>query len=323
MNLRRRLVERIRSSGPISFADYVEAALYYPEAGFYARGTRLGLRGAFSTTPTRQGRFVDAVAAEVRATHTALGSPSEFALIEAGPGDGSLAAGLAERLEGVLSHLVLVERAQGMRVAQEEALAGSPVPPSWVEEPGQARAAAGFVVANELFDALPFWLLEWPEEVVVTADGGGALHEGRRAPSPDLAAALQAEIEPRLGGRYAVRPQAPALLLALAGTIASGRILVADYGGQGDDVHTGREPVRTYVGGMRGADSLESPGSQDITADVDFGPLRRAARAAGLTELRYEQQESWRERLAPGSAGVFDPTPGALAGFRVLLLEKH
>ena len=251
-----------------------------------------------------------------------MGVPREFTLVEAGPGDGSLVAGLAERLGGVVSRIVLIERAEGMRAAQREALTNAAIPVEWAEEPCRVRANAGFLVANELFDALPFRLLEWPEEVVVGAGKDGQLREERRPATPELAAALRAEVEPREGGRYAVRPDAPDLLLALAATLTRGRILLADYGGEGAEVHSGRDPVRTFVGGMPGVGPLEASGSQDLTADVDFGPLRRAAREAGLAELAYEAQETWRERLAPGLHGLFGPAPGALVAFKVLMLEK-
>jgi SAM-dependent MidA family methyltransferase len=300
----------------------VEAALYDPSGGFYARGPRLGLRGAFSTAPTRQERFADAVVAEARACLESLGERDDFALVEVGPGDGALSRALAERLDGVVTQIVLVERAEGMRALQRRALAGSSVPVVWVGSAAEVGAEAGLVVANEVFDALPFHLLRWPEEVVVGVGEDGGLQEDVRAALPGLLAAVAAEVEPRAGGLYAVRPGAPAMLLELARSVRRGRILVADYGGESAEVHTGRNPVRTYVGGMRGADPLEAPGSQDITADVDFGPLRRAAREAGLRELAYEAQETWRERLAPGSPGLFEPGPAALAAFKVLLLAN-
>jgi NADH dehydrogenase [ubiquinone] 1 alpha subcomplex assembly factor 7 len=323
VSLRSRLVARIGEEGPLSFADFVDAALYDPTEGFYARGVRLGLRGAYSTAPTRQSRFTDAVAAEVRACHEALGAPRAFALVEAGPGDGSLAVALWERLRETVSQVVLIERAAGMRAVQERALEAAGVEATWAARPEEVRIEAGFVVANEVFDALPFHLLEWPEEVLVTAEKGGRLTETLRPAPAELVAELTHEVEPRPGGRYAVRPEAPAFLTALALTIARGRILVADYGGEGADVHTGREPVRTYVGGMRGASPLEAPGAQDLTTDVDFGPLRAAARETGLVELAYEPQEGWRERVAPGSSSSFDPAPGAFHAFKILLLEAR
>jgi SAM-dependent MidA family methyltransferase len=322
VSLRRRIVARIGEEGPFSFADFVDAALYDPEYGFYVRGQRLGLRGAFSTAPTRQRRFADAAAAEVRSCHAALGAPQEFALVEAGPGDGSLAVALCERLGGMVSRVVLVERAAGMRAAQERALEAAGVEATWAALPEEVRVGAGFVVANELFDALAFHIIEWPNEVLLDADESGHLTETLHPAPQDLKAELTRGIEPRPGGRYAVRPQAPGFLVALASTIDRGRILVADYGGEREEVHTGREPIRTYVGGVPGASPLEAPGTQDLTADVDFGPLRAAAREASLAELGYEPQETWRERVAPGGSGLLEPAPGALAAFKVLLLEK-
>jgi NADH dehydrogenase [ubiquinone] 1 alpha subcomplex assembly factor 7 len=321
VSLRRRLLARIGKEGPLSFADFLDAALYDPEDGFYARGQRLGLRGAFSTAPTRQRRFADAVAAEVRACRTALGAPRDFALVEAGPGDGSLAVALCGRLGGIVSRVVLIERAAGMRAAQEHAFAAAGMAATWAESPEEARLEAGFVVANELFDALAFRVLEWPNEVLVTADESGRLTEIQRPASAELKAELRSEVQPRPGGRYAVRAEAPALLIALASTIERGRILVADYGGEGEEVHTGRDPVRTYVGGMRGASPLAAPGTQDLTADVDFGSLRAAAREAGFAELVYEPHERWRKRLAPGPSGPFEPPSAAFHAFKILLLS--
>jgi SAM-dependent MidA family methyltransferase len=322
MSLRRRLAARIAEQGPLSFADFMEAALYDPEHGFYARGQRLGLRGAYSTAPTRQSRFADAVAAEIRACHAALGRPREFVLVEAGPGDGALAVAVCERLGSILSRPILVERAAGMQAIQERNLEAAGVEATWAARPDEVRVGAGFVVANEVFDALAFHLLEWPNEVLVTVDAEGRLVETLHPARPQLAAALTSQVEPRRGGRYAVRPQAPEFVTALASTIERGRILVADYGGEGEEVHTGRDPVRTYIGGMRGGAALEAPAGQDVTADVDFGPLRAAAREADLVELTYEPQEAWRDRVAPGSSGLFDAPPGALAAFKVLLLTR-
>jgi SAM-dependent MidA family methyltransferase len=320
-NLRQRLVEWIRESGPLTFADYMDAALYDPQGGFYARGQRLGPRGAFLTAPTRQPTFADAVAAEVRACRSELGL-DRLVLVEAGPGDGALAASLAEKIDG-LERIALIERAAGMRAVQEEALAGVDLPVEWFSAPEELEPVDGFLVANELFDALAVRLLEWPDEILVGAGEDGMLTEVHEPAPPELAEALRAEVEPREGSRYAVRPEAGAMLGRLARVLRRGRLLVADYGGEGAAVHTGRDPIRTYVGGMRGAGPLEAPGNQDLTADVDFGELRRAARELGLAELLYEPQETWRVRRAIGEGALFEPPAGALAGFHVLLLEAR
>jgi SAM-dependent MidA family methyltransferase len=95
------------------------------------------------------------------------------------------------------------------------------------------------------------------------------------------------------GGRYAIAETAPALLRSLAAAVGRGRLLVLDYGGSAAEVHGGRDPVRTFVGGHPGGEPLQAPGSQDLTADVDFDVLRRTAADLGLRELTYASQAAW------------------------------
>jgi SAM-dependent MidA family methyltransferase len=307
LSLGARLRERIEREGPLTFAAYMEAALYDPQEGFYARGQKLGLGGAFSTAPTRHPKFAQAVAAEARAVGGAV--------VEVGPGDGTLAAALATALGGDVE-LVLVERAAGMRAVQERRLAGARV--RWVERPQDAGVARGLVVANELFDALPVHLLDGADELCVGVDGE-RLVEVRR-PAPEDLVALAGGVR----GRVAVAPGAAAMLGALAGAVESGRLLVVDYGTDGPAA--GPSPVRTYLGGRAGGGVLEAPGSQDLTADVDFALLRRTARELGLTEIAYEPQAAWlARRTLPALRGTeawFVERTLAELPFQALLLEK-
>ena len=93
-----RLRERIAAAGPITFRDFMESALYDTEDGFYARGAVLGARGTFTTAPVATAFLARAVASDLRDLWQQLGQPDPFTLVEVGPGDGSLAAGLATEL---------------------------------------------------------------------------------------------------------------------------------------------------------------------------------------------------------------------------------
>ncbi len=320
--LRERLVARIAAEGPLDFAAYVEAALYDPAAGFYARGARIGRGGAFATAPTAHPAFAAAVAAEARATYAALGSPPRLSVVEVGPGDGTLAAALGALLGDLPLELVLVERAAGMRALQAERLAAAGVRARHVERPADVPPGDGLVVANELLDALPFHLLRWPDEVRVGADAAGALVEVAAPAPPALGAALERSgIAPRSGARYAVRPDLPAVTASIARCIGRGTVLVVDYGGEGAAVHDGRrDPVRTFVGGQPGGAALAAPGRQDLTADVDFGDVRRGLAEAGCRDVEVLDQGAWLARhgaalAAPAArddagwllAGLMDP----------------
>ena len=105
-------------------------------------------------------------------------------------------------------------------------------------------------------------------------------------------------------------------------------MLVVDYASAAP---TGSDLVRTFVGGRRGGDPLDAPGSQNITADVDFEALRRVASDAGALELAFEPRRDWLRRHGatvppPERRTDADWALAALLGdeaFHVLLVEKR
>src|SRR6266571_5224741 len=86
-----RLRRRIREQGPITFADFMEAALYDPEEGFYTRPP-VGEGGHFVTSPHVSRVFGELSGRQVEQMWEALGRPEPFSIVEAGAGDGTLAA---------------------------------------------------------------------------------------------------------------------------------------------------------------------------------------------------------------------------------------
>ncbi len=294
-SLRERLVARIRRDGSLTFAQYMEAALFDAEAGFYTRGPGIGRGGHFATSAEAHPAFAEAIIAEASATWQQLGRPAGFRVTEAGPGSGGLAlrvsAGLEQR--GVEHELVLIERSSGLREQQGALLAGRSV--RWVEHPSELDPAPGLLYANELLDALPVRLLQWPHEVLVAADEAGRLVEELRPAAPALRTLLTSSLAtPRHGGRYAVCPALEPLVSSCASSVELGRLLLIDYGGTGAQVHDGRRPpVRTYIGGQPGGDPLAAPGTQDLTADVDFGALSAAAALLGLRVVTLKTQAAW------------------------------
>ena len=119
-SLRQQLVERIRAGGPITFAQYMEAALFDPESGFYTRGPGIGQGGHFATAAMAHPAFAAAIIAEAAATWEAIGRPKRFRVTEAGPGTGGLARRVTERLSalGIPHELVLIELSSGLQARQ-------------------------------------------------------------------------------------------------------------------------------------------------------------------------------------------------------------
>src|SRR4051794_28006765 len=151
------LRERIAREGPLGFGAFMEAALYDPEHGYYARGARIGRGGGFTTAPVAPPLFAEALAAELRALHERLGRPAPFTVAEIGPGTGALAARLAALLADLRLDLVLCERAAGML---EQARAA--VPAARLATVETLHPLTGAIVANEVHDACPALRLRWP-----------------------------------------------------------------------------------------------------------------------------------------------------------------
>ncbi|MDQ2951583.1 MAG: SAM-dependent methyltransferase, partial [Chloroflexota bacterium] len=90
MTLRDRLVARIRARGPLSFAEYMEAALYDPDDGYYSTRVALGFEGDYLTAPDLGPHFGRSLARAFVDLWTHLGKPPSWDLVEAGAGRGTL-----------------------------------------------------------------------------------------------------------------------------------------------------------------------------------------------------------------------------------------
>jgi len=124
--LGRRLATQIAASGPITVAQFMHACLHDPQHGYYATRPALGAGGDFITAPLVSQMFGELIGLWAVETWCGLGCPSPFALIEIGPGDGTLAFDMvrAARLDPAFvaaADLWLVETSAGRRRS-----AGSP-----------------------------------------------------------------------------------------------------------------------------------------------------------------------------------------------------
>ena len=150
----RALLERIgaelgAAGNWISFARYMELALYEPGLGYYATGARkLGAGGDFVTAPELSPLFGRTLARQVRE----LLEPGD-ALLEFGAGSGVL----AETLSGELScPYYILETSPELRERQQRRLGGRA---RWLDRlPERFR---GVMLANEVVDAMPVHALAW------------------------------------------------------------------------------------------------------------------------------------------------------------------
>ena len=89
-DLERRIRERIESDGPITFAEFMDEALY-GDGGYYTRPRRISPDGDYFTSPSSHPAFGALITVQLRDFWELLGQPDTFDAVELGSGDGTLA----------------------------------------------------------------------------------------------------------------------------------------------------------------------------------------------------------------------------------------
>ena len=251
----------IESAGPITFAEFMELALYGP-GGFY-RTPPVGAGGDFVTSPHVHPVFCELVTEALRELGDHLGRPT-LRLAEVGAGDGTLARRVLAGAGELPIAYTAVERSPGARTALS-AIEG-------IEVRTELPPAADVVFANELLDNLPFRILRGEREVRIGLEGEHLVEVLVPAETGLLASTDT--------GRDRIAPVgALAFIDTLRRTIERGYALLIDYGGLG----TTGGPVHGYRGHGVVEDVLANPGRTDITAGVDFELIASYSGSLGLT----------------------------------------
>ena len=186
--LTERIHEEIRlSGGAVTFARFMEMALYEPGLGYYTNpSVAIGRTGDFYTASNVHPVFGETIATAIAKRWDSLGRPDPFWIVEAGAGEGYLASDILSFVRRRVPDFwpsvryAIVEKSSSLRARQRERL-------GWLAEADETAAEAkaglefrlgfrsgvgrvawcdslaairpggivGCVLANELLDAFP------------------------------------------------------------------------------------------------------------------------------------------------------------------------
>jgi SAM-dependent MidA family methyltransferase len=314
--------DEIRANGPITFARFMERALYEPGHGYYRRpDAGPGRGGDFLTAPEAHPIYGAVIGRLLEQAWEALGRPDPFTVTEPGAGAGALIAGLLGGLRDLGSPMLPAIRYRPVEVeparlaALEARLAGAGFGDVQLLESADADASeTGAMVANEVLDALPVHRVvgraDRPDgvaELLVGLDPAGAFAWTEGDPTtPDLAARLRAEEVALVDG------QVTEVCLALDGWLADatrhlgrGVVVLVDYAHEPAALHhavnrpTGT--LRAFARHAVGGDPFRHVGRQDLTATVDLAAVRAAAARAGLEPVGETTQGELIATLGTGN----------------------
>lgn len=306
-----KLCERIEREGPINFHDWMQAALYDEDQGYYRRHDRQrwGREGDYRTSPERSVLFAATFARYFAKLHEEIGSPPNWVICEAGAGDGRFARGVLETLQ---SRFPQVFRAT--RYVIDEPGADSSRNRPWQLEPFAERVqfnslndggliAPGIIFSNELLDAFPVHRVTVAEgrlcEFYVVLGTSGAF-EWKLGPlsSPKLGEYFEASgIELTEGQVAEVNLKIAEWLTQAAAKLKQGYLITVDYGAEAANLYN--STVR-FAGTLRAfyqhnliEDVLARPGEQDITSTVDWTFVERVTRRLGVKTIQFQRQDKF------------------------------
>jgi SAM-dependent MidA family methyltransferase len=312
--LSREIQRQIQAGGPITFAQFMDMALYTFGIGYYERPDRVGRRGDFVTSVSTGPLFGQLLAFQLAEWLDGDCPEGKVQLVEAGANDGRLAADILEWLgrhrPDLASRLeyCIIESSPVRQKWQARTLRSWISNVKWkpdISDLGK-RQINGVVYSNEFLDALPVHRLawdanasRWQEWRVVAAKDGFAWQLSE--PSADLTGCLPptppelAKVLPD-GFVAEVSPIAINWWGAAARALKRGKLLTIDYGFSAESWLRPDRPhgsLRAYIRHHASADLLARPGEQDLTADVNFSALEEAGRAAGLGPGTLVRQEKF------------------------------
>ncbi len=312
--LARMLADRIERSGPLSFAEWMDACLYEPELGYYRRGRpTVGRDGDFMTSPEVHPLFGGAIGHVCIALWRLLDEPQPFYITEVGPGTGALAESVLRHLHRQAPELAaetrytLVEPDDHAARMQRDRV--TPVHPDGnihtIPHLGQSVGELHLVIANELLDALPVHRLTYQggtwRELRVGHNPACGFHDLITEISDKRLLASLTDCAAAEGQQVEVSPQRGDMVTELAGLVAErGLLLLFDYGYRRDRLYAPWRrdgTLMTFRKHVPGDDPYAHPGEQDLTAHVDIDQVSEAAHAAGLSALPETSQAEWLHRL--------------------------
>ena len=307
----RAIRERIRRQGRISFAEFMELALYHPADGYYTSENPFGAAGDYYTSPAVHPAFGALLAVQLFRMWQLMEEPSDFTVIEMGAGNGLLADDILEYADSLndefassLRYVCIdryrpsaADRGQGADSVNVDRVIADGLPIAGVN---------GCLLSNEFVDAFPVYRFKMVRgellEVFVTLDKSGEFDEMLDDPSTPL-------LKERLSGpdlilengqRGEINLRVESWLGDVARALDRGFVITIDYGHLATELYS---PLRrfgtlqTYYRHTDGSSPYQRIGRQDITAHVDFSLLQAEGRAAGLNAIAYATQADFLNSL--------------------------
>jgi SAM-dependent MidA family methyltransferase len=294
-DIERRIRERIESGGPITFAEFMDEALYNDDDGYYTRPRRIRAispDGDYFTSPTSHPAFGALIAVQLRDFWELLGQPDVFDAVELGSGDGTLARDV-------------VDYAPLLGGGFSETLSYTTFDRSTSDPSDLPAGITGCVLSNELLDAFPVhrFLIDCKTifELYVGVEDGVLVESPAPVSSPEIIERVAPFISDLPDGyRGEVNLGLRAWADRVAGILEHGYVLTIDYGEMAPELYRpsrSEGSLRAYYRHTLSQNPFQHVGDQDLTAHVDFSAVDAELARTGFEAPGMTTQTAFLDRL--------------------------
>jgi len=329
-------------NGQVSFAKYMEMALYAPGLGYYAAGkNKLGSKGDFTTAPEISplfGATIVQTLLPIIEYFQSLKLPVK--ILEFGAGTGALAESILIELQSqdieVDSYSIL-DLSADLIERQQSRLAQSFPMVNWINQ--LPKNFTGIILANEVLDAMPIELItyqnqQWVfKDVTLTKESTEDASEdiigfkhclGKEVPQAMLPECLRQQSFEN-GYTTEININAKAWMNSISEILDKGILLTIDYGFPEHEYYHQQRNQGTVMGHYAHhaiQDPFFYPGLCDLTAHVDWTSIANTGINSGLSLLGFTSQASYlldagigsllMEKVDPSNSTEFMPHSNAI-----------
>lgn len=300
MTLSSIITQQIKQQGPISFYDFMEMALYYPELGYYTSShEKIGKVGDYYTNSNLTSAFGEMLGKQIEEMWRILGE-KKFTVVEMGGGLGLLSGDILSYLKKNHElyrdlNYCIVEKSPTFRNEQKKRLEAENV--SWYDSITELSGMAGCIFSNELPDAFPVHVVVMETElmeVFVDREDETGFIEVLRPATGELKNYLE-ELNISLPNGYRTEINLDAIkwIEEISSTLKKGFVITIDYGYPSDELYQeyrNRGTLMCYYKHTVIETPFEHIGEQDMTTHVNFSALDHWGRKNGLDLCGFTDQ---------------------------------